>query len=230
VQAYWPGVVSGALAILCIFPWVWNTDSRPEKDEVDVGGGIILPTYVTGPSGHGWWAMMVLLAVAGMIFAMALFSYIFLWSSAGELWIAPPPTSWLFGILGALLAALLLAIAAPLALRKLGAAGPVIAVVLSAGSALALLSALTADMTTWSAAGLMPEMSSQGAIVFALMSWQGVLTFTSLLMAFFIFARAVVGKINARTPTTVDLLCLFFGYTAVQGAIGVSLVRLFPGG
>jgi cytochrome c oxidase subunit I+III len=229
VQAYWAGVVSGVLAIACIFPWVWNTDSRPDQDVVDVGGGIMLPTYMAGPKGHGWWGLGALLTVAGMIFAMALFSYIFLWSGAGYLWLPPPDQAWLYGILAAFGAALLLAVAAPLALRRLGRAGPALAVVLSAGSAIALASALAADVGSWLAAGLSPEASSQGAIVFALMAWQSVMTFVSLLMAFFIFARAIAGHVNIRTPTTVDLLCIFFGYTAVQGAIAVSLVRLFPG-
>jgi len=229
VQAYWPGLVFGVIAIACIFPWVWNTDCRPNKDMVDVGGGIMLPTYMTGPRGHGWWAMMVLLTVAGMIFAMALFSYIFLWSGAGELWIPPPDRTWLFGILTAFALALLLAVVAPIALRRLGRAGPALSVVLSSGSAAALAGALGADVWSWLGAGLNPEASSQGAIVFALICWQGVLTSTALLMAFFIFLRAIAGHITARTPTTVDLLCLFFGYAALQGAIAVAVTRLFPG-
>ena len=40
------------------------------EEEVDVGGGILLPTYVTGPRSHGWWAMVILLIVIGMIFVV----------------------------------------------------------------------------------------------------------------------------------------------------------------
>ena len=48
VQAYTPAVISGILAVPAIMRWLWETDRPVAKAEVDVGGGIRLPTYATG--------------------------------------------------------------------------------------------------------------------------------------------------------------------------------------
>ncbi|MET0337383.1 MAG: cbb3-type cytochrome c oxidase subunit I, partial [Caulobacter sp.] len=86
IQAYAASVFCGVVAIVAVLRWLWDTD-RPLKDETaDIGAGIRVPTYVTGPSSHGWWAMIILLIVIGMIFAMLVFSYLFLWSRRPDLW------------------------------------------------------------------------------------------------------------------------------------------------
>src|SRR5690606_14074283 len=71
IQAYWDGVASGVLAVASIIRWLWETARPMPDDSADVGAGIRVPTYVRGPASHGWWAMVVLLIVAGMIFLMA---------------------------------------------------------------------------------------------------------------------------------------------------------------
>jgi len=86
VQLYWPAVASGAAAIGCVMAWLWRTDEPPSIAEADVGAGIVLPTYVSGPKSHGWWAMVVLMVVMGMTFAMTAFSYVFLWSRNFDAW------------------------------------------------------------------------------------------------------------------------------------------------
>src|SRR5690606_22653032 len=57
IQAYLPSFTCGVLAVLCVLRWLWETDRPVEQERVDVGAGIYLPTYVTGPRSHGWWAM-----------------------------------------------------------------------------------------------------------------------------------------------------------------------------
>ncbi|MGQ2910138.1 MAG: cytochrome ubiquinol oxidase subunit I, partial [Aliihoeflea sp.] len=74
VQAYMFAWVSGVLAVISVLRWLWETDRPVEIEGVDIGADICVPTYVTGPSSHGWWAMIILLVVMGMIFLMALFS------------------------------------------------------------------------------------------------------------------------------------------------------------
>ena len=79
VQAYTLAVICLPLATFSILRWLWDTDRPVAQKEVDVGAGIMLPTYVTGPSAHGWWATICVLVVAGMIFLMAVFSYLFVY-------------------------------------------------------------------------------------------------------------------------------------------------------
>ena len=230
VQAYWTGVVSGVLAVICVLRWMWETDWRPEQEMVDIGAGIKVPTYVIGPMGHGWWAMMVLLTVAGMVFLMAVFSYVFLWSGSGASWMAPPSLPWLAAIEGGYLLGLALALAAPRLLRRTGKAGPVLALLAIGLATTAALSAYGVDFSSWWSAGLRPHASSQGAIVFALLSWQGVMLATATLMAGYLMVRTVCGLVAAKRGSTVDLISLFLAYIAMQGLIAAALTHLFPGG
>src|SRR3546814_19994240 len=79
VQSYRPGLVSGVIAILCVLRWLWETDRPVAVQSPDAGAGIALPTYVTGPRTPGWWAMVILLIVIGMIFLMTIFRYLYLY-------------------------------------------------------------------------------------------------------------------------------------------------------
>src|SRR3546814_1065693 len=86
VQAYSFAWVSAILAVASILRWLWETDRPVRDEEVDIGAGIMVPTYVTGPASHGWWAMVILLVVMAMIFIMAIFSLAFLDSNQPAFW------------------------------------------------------------------------------------------------------------------------------------------------
>jgi cytochrome c oxidase subunit I+III len=223
VQAYMFGWVSGILAVACVLRWLWETDRPVEQAEVDIGAGIMVPTYVTGPSSHGWWAMVILLVVMAMIFIMALFSLAFLWSNQPGFWAPPPrigtalPVALLYGT----------ALVAALAARRLlprgagGASGLLLASVLAAGVALWL------DWSSWRASGLVPEASGQGATIYALQALQAFAVGTGLLMAAFCAARALRGLVSLPRNNSVDLTMLFLAYTAVQGLVAALFGRAF---
>jgi cytochrome c oxidase subunit I+III len=89
VQAYTPALACLPLAILSILRWLWDTDRPVPQEKVDVGAGLLLPTYVTGPSSHGWWAIVCVLVVVFMIFLMAVFSYVFVYGIHPSFWVRP---------------------------------------------------------------------------------------------------------------------------------------------
>ena len=60
-------IISGALALVMILIWMWSSDPRP-LPRAEIGHGIKVPTYVSGPLSHSWWAMVVLLLVAGSLY------------------------------------------------------------------------------------------------------------------------------------------------------------------
>jgi cytochrome c oxidase subunit I+III len=227
VQAYWIGVVSGVLAVLCVLRWLWETDRPMKAEAVDIGAGICVPTYVRGPASHGWWAMMVLIVVIGMIFAMACFSYVFLWSRRPDLWIAPPAMAWLGGIVAGYVLAIALCVAAG-RLADRGAKGPILAAGLCSMALLAAGAAFAADVGSWWSAGLRPDASGQGATVFALLSLQGLLLAVGVLMAAYLAVRAATRLLRPDRLSTADLCLLFVGAFSAQGALGTLLVRLFP--
>jgi cytochrome c oxidase subunit I+III len=228
VQAYGAGVISGMLAVASTLRWLWETDRPIEVDTADIGAGIRVPTYVTGPSTHGWWAMGVLLAVIGMIFVMTVFSYLYLYGIHPSFWISPPDIRWLPVIAGGCVVAVLLAWFARRRLRHPDTALWTAPALLLLAAAI-LAASFFADLWSWRAAGLSPEISGQGATVFAFIALQGILVAVSVLMALYLAARNSRGLVTRPANNSLDLTMLFIAYTGTQGALAATLVRLFPG-
>jgi cytochrome c oxidase subunit I+III len=228
VQAYMPGVVSGILAVLCTLRWLWETDRPIEVDSVDIGAGIRVPTYVTGSDAHGWWAMVVLLTVIGMVFMMAVFSYLYLYGIHPSFFVSPPPVGWLPIVAGCGIGGALLAVVAR---RRLAAPKAALwpAPVLLLIATLILVLGVAADLVSWQATGLTPDASGQGATVYALIALQVMTVAVALLMGLYVAARNSRGLVTRPANNSFDLAVLFTGYTGVQGALAALLVRLFPG-
>ncbi|HEX6155863.1 MAG TPA: cytochrome c oxidase subunit I, partial [Burkholderiales bacterium] len=75
-----PAAVCAIIAIAGLVRWAWGLDPAPLAKPVDIGGGIRLPTYVSGPQSHAWWAVVVLMLVSGSIYGCAVMSYLYLWT------------------------------------------------------------------------------------------------------------------------------------------------------
>jgi cytochrome c oxidase subunit I+III len=226
VQAYWPAVISAVLAVYCVVQWCWFLDHPLEQDKADIGAGIMVPTYVTGPSSVGWWAMIITLVVAGMVLAMTCFSYVFLWSRNPQMWAPPPGTLSLGLVCAAYVAAALLAWGSVQVLRR-GLSTPAAAMMLAA--AVFVGAGWGADFQAWWASGLPPEANAQGAMVYAFASWQGFFAAIVALMGLYAVGRRLAGHAGARQTASYDLIALFIIYTAGQGLVSTLLVRLFPG-
>ena len=84
------------LAVAAILIWMWESDPKP-LPRAEIGHGIKVPTYVSGPLSHSWWAMVVLLLVAGSLYLAYVFSYLYLWTVSPQVWPKPaqlPALSW----------------------------------------------------------------------------------------------------------------------------------------
>ncbi|MGR6534268.1 cbb3-type cytochrome c oxidase subunit I, partial [Brevundimonas sp. RM1] len=230
IQAYAAAVISGVLAIYCIMRWCWFLDAPYSRKTTDIGAGVRMPNYVSGPSSHGWWAMVIVLIVGGMVCLLAGFSYVFLWSRRPDLWQAPPQTASMILHLGALALAGLCAAAAPRVLRRARRGAETLATALLLVSAIGVATATGLELRAWWSAGLKPDAASQGAAVFALLGWAGTFAGIGALMGLYILLRRTFGRLSADRPSTVDLIGLFLAYTAGQAAMVVLLIRLFPGG
>jgi cytochrome c oxidase subunit I+III len=226
-----PALICGVLAILCCLAWVWELDKGPGKGPVPIGGGIELPIYVTGPIGHGWWAMVILMLVAASLYFAYVFSYLYTWSVSPKVWPASvqamPGLQW-----PALSAALFVASAAVfvIANRTLAAPGrkhvwtPLL--ILSG----ALLSVLAVYLEFWCQwqAGLRPAASSYGAMVYMGGILDGELVFAVLIMSLFVIARHFTGKLDRVRAATLENTSLLVYYTAAQALVGHLVIHGFP--
>ncbi|WP_300975277.1 cbb3-type cytochrome c oxidase subunit I [Sphingomonas sp. LHG3406-1] len=227
VQAYFLSLACLPLAIFSVLRWLWDTDRPPPMREVDVGAGIMLPTYVTGRSAHGWWAIICLLVVCFMIFLMAVFGYLFLFGIHPSFWTLPTDRWWALPIAGLYgFAALLLLYGRRLLAREGSTNWSPTAAVLFACAAIA--AAIAIDWFSWRAQGIDPELTSQGAMSHAMLALQGQLVAVVLLMGVFLAARTARGLVTRPANTTFDVVTLFSLYTASQGAATALLIRFFP--
>ena len=227
VQAYTLAIVCLPLATFSILRWLWDTDRPVAEKQVDVGAGIMLPTYVTGPSAHGWWAIICVLVVAGMIFLMAVFGYLFLYGIHPTFWKVPTERWWALPIAAAYGIGAALILYGRHLLRREGSSNwsPTAAVLFACAF---IVAALGADWFSWQAQGIDPEETAQGAFANAMLALQGQLVAVVVLMALYLAARTARGMVTRPRNTTYDVVSLFLLYTCTQGGATALLLRLFP--
>jgi cytochrome c oxidase subunit I+III len=221
-----PAVACGAVALAALLHWGWGLDGPPPARHFHVGGGLRLPAYLSGPQSQAWWAVVVLMLVAGSLYACAVFSYLYLWLVSPRLWPATQALpSWLYAAVEvALLAASSAAVAfANRALandhRRLFNAAIVVGLLLLSGAV--AVEFVAQRMFS-------PSSSAYSASVYLLAGLAGFFAVVVLVLGLFVVARAVKGSVNAVRRVTFDNARLLWHYTVAQTLVGVLLVHGFP--
>ncbi|NGO54145.1 cytochrome c oxidase subunit I [Allomesorhizobium camelthorni] len=224
--------VCGVIAVAFCLIWTWSLDVGPAKGSIDIGGGISLPTYVTGPTSHSWWAMVVLMFVAASLYLAYVFSYLFLWTVSPEVWSpagspALPALSWPAASTFLLLAGATFVVAAGRLLPPAGKFG--VAVPLAIFLALACLAgSLAIEIAGHWRTGLSPSANAYGAMVYLGVFLFGQLAFALVIIGLFTIARHAAGKLDRERRVTFDNLALLYHYTVVQSLLGLALIHGFP--
>jgi heme/copper-type cytochrome/quinol oxidase subunit 3 len=215
--------VCGALAIGALLHWGWALDPKPLAEPVDIGGGIRLPAYMSGPSSQSWWAMVVLMLVAGAMYACVLFTYLYLWTVSPGLW--PPPDALPALWRPAAVALLLLSSSAAIGIagRRLAAGGSVAWGI--AAAVVLFVSAFVLDAA--SHAQLAPSSSAYAAAVYLVLSFEGFFGVVVITLALFALARHFAGRLDAQRRVTFDNARLYWHYTVAQSLLGLALVHGF---
>lgn len=227
VKALTLTAVCGVLAVFSLMRWLWDNDRHMPDEQVDVGGGIRLPTYVAGPQSHGWWAAVLLDVVLGTIFMMAMFSYLYLFNAHPDWWrVTAPRGTVLPGLLLLGASAGLAYAARPVMARLRRGAGLSAAMMLL--SAVCVAGALALDLHDWWHAGLRADASGQGATVYAMMAWHGSVVVAVALSALYYLARWVRGLAAGPANKTMEALRVLFIFAAIEGTAGLLLPRLVP--
>jgi cytochrome c oxidase subunit I+III len=216
----------GVIAIAALLRWMWELDPGPTHPPVDIGGGLRLPVHATGPMSHSWWAMVVLMLVAGSIYGCAVFSYLYLWLVSPEVWPSRDGLpNWLAGLAAATLIAL-----SSLALHTANRAldgGRMRAVCFSLAAAIVLFAAgLGADL--YAQRALSPSATGYGAIVALFVSLEGFYGVVAIVMALYSLAYYRAGRLDRVRRAVFDNTRLFWHYTVAQSLLGLALVQGFP--
>jgi cytochrome c oxidase subunit I+III len=198
----------GAVALAALWHWGWSLDPPPLARPVPIGGGIELPAYMSGPRSQSWWAVVILMLVAGALFACVLFTYLYLWTVSPEVW---PPADALPGWRRpALAAGALLASSAAVgwANRRLARGRRA-----TPGLALAIvLFPLAFGIDLGTHAGLSPAGSAYGAAVHLVLAAEGFFGAVVATLALFALARELHGLLDGERRVVFDNARLFWHY------------------
>src|SRR5687768_12396310 len=79
---WWLALISAVLALASILTWLWTgTAGIPEKPAKNVGLGLTLPIYTSGPPSVGWWGMFITMMGDVTAFISLVFGYFFYWTA-----------------------------------------------------------------------------------------------------------------------------------------------------
>ena len=223
------GLVSGALAICAILLWLWTgTAMIPEKAEKDVGLGVRLPLYMSGPNSVGWWAMFITMLGDTNAFLSLVFAYFFFWTVHADFPPDPalgPGQFWPLLGLALMLAAWLLTLLA----RRWNRARQVriMRLALLAAAALAALGSLSLLAAPW-LSGLDPTAHVYPAVVWILLIWSALHAGAGIVMQLYCVARSVAGRLTPACDIDMCNVALFWHFVAATALITVAVVALFP--
>jgi cytochrome c oxidase subunit I+III len=219
----------GLAAVVLIFAWMWSNDAASIGD-VEIGGGIRLPTYVSGWLSPALWAVAILLMVAGSLYLSFVFSYLYLWIVSPHLWPKIPGpflphAGWGLTAAG-LLAASSAGMLAGHRLLSRGRMLPLLAVL--GGSTVLLCCSLVVDIAAHWASGLRPHADAYAAAAFLALFLQAQLVLLLVVMVVFVVARQLTGQLDRVHRNGFDCLSLTWHYTTCQGLLGMLLIHGFP--
>jgi cytochrome c oxidase subunit I+III len=230
VKVVVPALVCAVIAIACCLVWTWELDKGPDAGPVDIGGGYRLPVYLTGPDGHGWWAMVILMLVAGSLFVAWLFSYLYLWTVSPDVW---PGAAALPSLGTPALSALLMIASVPVAMfarRSLAPRGqrnPLTPLWIALSAALLIGGLVIEGLGQWQH-GVNPVQDSHDAMVFMALVLDGELAFAIAIMSGYVIARHYAGKLDKVRLASLENTQLLLYYTVAQSLLGLLLVHGFP--
>jgi cytochrome c oxidase subunit I+III len=233
IKFVWLAMIFGVLATAMVIAWIWQTDPGMNHAPVNIGGGVTLPVYMTGPSSHSWWAMVILLLVAASLFISLIFSYLYLWTVAPEVWPQgsgkpPPDLFWPAASAAFFIGSSMLMMLAGHFLTH-GLRYGIWPLRFGLALAAAMLgAALFFELYGHWESGLRPVDDSYGALVYTFIAIEGQLVAAAIIMALYSIARDIFGKLSPVRRATLDNTVQFWHYTVGQGLLGLVIVHGFP--
>jgi cytochrome c oxidase subunit I+III len=224
-----PAFAFGALAVVCVVAWLWQTDRLPSP-VARVADGVRLPVGAALAASPSWWATLVLVVVDLIVLASMAFGHVHL---AMRLAVCPPPGAALPAF-GAVLAAAGAFTASGAAMawggRGLGSTGLSRWRVLWIGVAAAALAAgFGLLMAAAGASGLNPRADGWSATVASLIAYVGLHVALLALCAAYLGARVWRGLVTPRQRATFDNVALLWWCGCVQGVVVALLPHVVAG-
>lgn len=222
-------IVSGLIAIGVMLTWVWTgTAEIPEKERKDVGLGLSLPLYISGPNAVGWWAMFITMTADITAFVSLVFGYFFYWTIHEDF---PPQPLQGPGVFWPVTGMVLLLIAYGLTLlsRYWNRSGQVSAFYLSLtlAAVVSLAGACALLAGPW-LTGLDPKTHVYPAIVWVLTGWTVLHVILGVIMQLYCLARRAAGKMTNQWDADIVNVSLYWHFLALTVVMTVGVIAGFP--
>ena len=223
-----PTILFAIGTLIAILYWLWTgTAEVPEEEDYDVGMGVRLPVYASGPDSVGWWAMFITMVGDGTAYASLIFSYFFFWTIHDDFTngIEGPGAVWPM----VALAAFALAWAGMLAARRVNRAEQ-----RREGEqdlrhpALLALAGCLAGLAGPFLAGMDPTQHSYPAIVWVVAIWTVVHGAVGVLMQLYCLARSLTGRLTARYDMDLGNVVLYWHFMVITAVTAFAVIGLFP--
>jgi cytochrome c oxidase subunit I+III len=221
--------VSAVLALGTILYWLWTaTAVIPEKDEKDIGHGVTVPLYMSGPASVGWWAMLITMLADITAFAAVVFGYFFYWTLPPEFpprGIDGPGTFWP----AVSLALLLMAWSLTFAARRWNARNQAMFfyLAITAGVILALAGAAALLAGPWTH-HMVPSEHVYPATVWVLVAWTALHVVVGVVMQLYCAARRWAGRMSAKHDIDIWNTTLYWHFVALMTVVTVVVIAVFP--
>lgn len=220
-------IASGVAALTTILYWLWTgTAQIPPKAKKDVGLGVKLPIYVSGPGSIGWWGMLVAMVGNATAFASLVFAYFYYWT-IHEIFPPQPGPGLGWPALGC--AALLLSWALTWFARVRNQRHhPPQATALLLLGALLCAAGLAAWVLAPLAYGLDPTEHVYPAIVWVLVIWIVVHGAIGAIMQLYCVARIAAGRLTPTHDIDLANITLYWHFLAATAVVTFGTLSLFP--
>jgi cytochrome c oxidase subunit I+III len=226
---WWPALISGVLALGMILNWLWTgTALIPEKTHKEVGLGVTLPLYKSGPDSVGWWAMFITKIGDMTAFFSLVFGYFFFLTVHDDF---PPEFLPELGVGWSLLATLLLGASWLLTwlARRWNRAdnGAAFLTAMIVAVLLALAGSAAWITGPW-LAGLDPTVHTYAATVWVFVVWICVHIAAGVVMQLYCIARRLAGRLTAEHDIDICNVTLYWHFMAITVVISCAVLALFP--
>jgi cytochrome c oxidase subunit I+III len=222
---------AGAVAVIAMIRWGWDLEPKSSYAEVDIGGGIKLPTYMSGPRSHSWWAVSILLLAAAALYLSYVFSYLYLWTVALGVW--PSAADISYGSFATSSAGLFIVSSVGMflashTLRTADRSRQWTFPALVIGSLAALSVGLILEVYGHWSAGMRPTINSFAALTYTGSLLQGMLVAPALVIGVYSLARYARGDMDSNRRAAFDVTHLLFQAAVAEGLFNQLLVFGFP--
>lgn len=226
---WWAAILSGVIASGVILTWIWTgTAWIPEKENKDVGLGVNLPLYLSGPRAVGWWAMFITMTADITAFMSLVFGYFFYWTIHEDF---PPQPLKGPGVFWPVAGMVLLLIAYTLTLfaRRWNRTADVRTFYLTLSMSVLFTAVGTVSLLAgpWFSE-LDPTTHVYPAIVWVLVGWTALHAVLGMIMQLYCLARRFAGKMTARYDADIVNVALYWHFLALTVVIAVGVIAGFP--